>query len=304
MRARLPDLEGTVGRDGVNLGFEVHGDGDIAVLLLPTWTIIHSRFWKLQVPYLARHYRVVTYDGPGNGRSDRSADPRRYSAGAYAADALAVLDVCGVDRAVVVGLSLGAQYGVRLASQHPARVSALVLVGPALPLAPPAAERASIAAAFTKPYPANPRGWEKYNLAYWHDHYEDFATFFFRQVFPEPHSTKAIEDAIGWAGETGPHILEAAEAGSDSPFEGSAGSLEAGTAAADLWSGLMRRLTCPVMVVHGTADRIHPHQTGAEAARIASGAFVQFGGSGHMPNVREPVRFNLELRRFIEGLPA
>ena len=75
MTAREPDAEGFVEHLGVKIHYEVHGDGGPTILLLPTWTIVHKRFWKLQVPYLARHYRVVTYDGPGNGRSDRPLDP-------------------------------------------------------------------------------------------------------------------------------------------------------------------------------------------------------------------------------------
>ncbi len=123
MRARQPDVEGVVERDGITLGYEVFGehlgvDGP-TVLLLPTWTIIHARFWKLQVPYLARHYRVVVYDGPGNGRSGRTTDPSRYTFDAYAADAAAVLDECGVERAVAVGVSLGVPYGLRLAGLRP-----------------------------------------------------------------------------------------------------------------------------------------------------------------------------------------
>ena len=152
MRARLPDIASTVLRGGVRLGYEVFGDGPTTVLLLPTWTIIHARFWKMQVPYLARYYRVVTYDGPGNGRSDRVTDPSRFAPESYAADALAVLNEVGVDQAVVVGLSMGGQYGVALATAHPDRVAGLVLVGPALPLVPPSPARALIGDNFTKPY--------------------------------------------------------------------------------------------------------------------------------------------------------
>jgi pimeloyl-ACP methyl ester carboxylesterase len=68
VRARQPDAEGFVQCDGVKIGYEVFGDGTPALLLLPTWTIIHSRFWKLQVPYLARHFRVITFDRPGTWR--------------------------------------------------------------------------------------------------------------------------------------------------------------------------------------------------------------------------------------------
>jgi pimeloyl-ACP methyl ester carboxylesterase len=64
-RARYPDDSGYVERDGVNVYYEVYGEGEPTVLLLPTWSILHSRHWKMQIPYLARHCRVVTFDGRG-----------------------------------------------------------------------------------------------------------------------------------------------------------------------------------------------------------------------------------------------
>src|SRR6201999_310072 len=70
-RARYPDQDGYVERDGVRIFYEVYGAGEQTILLLPTWSIIHSRHWKAQIPYLARHFRVVTFDGRGNGRADR-----------------------------------------------------------------------------------------------------------------------------------------------------------------------------------------------------------------------------------------
>ena len=68
-RARYPDESGYVERDGVCLYYEVYGSGEPTVLLLPTWSIVHSRHWKMQIPYLGRHCRVLTFDGRGNGRS-------------------------------------------------------------------------------------------------------------------------------------------------------------------------------------------------------------------------------------------
>lgn len=288
MRAREPDIQSHVVRDGLKLGYEVFGDGGVTVMLMPTWTIIHSRFWKFQVPYLSRSYRVVTYDGPGNGRSERSTDPDRYSADSYAADALAVLEECGIERAVVVGLSLGAPYGLRLATLHPERVTGLVFIGPALPLTPPSPERSSIAETYLEPYPEDVTGWGKYNVAYWYDHFEDFAEFFFSQCFNEVHSTKAIEDSVGWALDGGPEILEAE--GVERPASGAT--------ATEMLTGL----DCPLLVVHGTDDLIHPHPTGVEAARLGRGSLVSMGGSGHLPNLRDPVAFNLILRDFIDGV--
>ena len=57
---------------------------------------------------------------------------------------------------------------------------------------------------------------------------------------------------------------------------------------------------CPVLVTHGSDDRVIPHETGAEAARLTGGTLITFEGSGHIPNARDPVRFNLALRRFVE----
>lgn len=290
MRARLPDQAGYVERGGVRLGYEVFGDdAGPTILLLPTWTIIHSRFWKMQVPYLSRHFRVITYDGPGNGRSDRVTDPERYGPISYAEDAAAVLEATSTDRAIVVGLSLGGQYGAALAVAHPERVAGLVMIGPSIPLTPPSPERAAAAEGFGKPYPDGVEGWGKYNLAYWHDHYADFAQFFFGQCFNEPHSTKPIEDSVGWALEAGPEILEA---------EWAAPILTQD------WPGYMGRVQCPTLVIHGTRDRISPHARGVEAARLTGAVMLSMEGSGHIPNVRDPVKVNLAIRDFVERVAS
>src|SRR5829696_2863888 len=114
-RARYPDEEGFVERDGMRLFYEVYGEGDDTLFLLPTWSLIHSRHWKMQIPYFARHFRVLTMDGLGNGRSDRCRDPGRYGAAEFARDCLAVMNVTETDRAVMASLSRGAQYQLELA---------------------------------------------------------------------------------------------------------------------------------------------------------------------------------------------
>ena len=70
-----------------------------------------SRHWKFQVPHLARHHRVVTFDGRATGQSDRPAGPENYTVEMFAGDALAVLDAtahrAGSARRSVVRVAVG-----------------------------------------------------------------------------------------------------------------------------------------------------------------------------------------------------
>src|SRR3954463_3321052 len=134
-RARYPDEAGYVERDGVRSYYEVYGSGEPTVFLLPTWSIIHSRHWKMQIPYLARHCRVLTFDGRGNGRSDRPESG--YDEREFAADALAVMDATGTESATLVSLSLGAQRALILAAEQPERVESAVFICPSVPFGEP-----------------------------------------------------------------------------------------------------------------------------------------------------------------------
>jgi pimeloyl-ACP methyl ester carboxylesterase len=196
-RARYPDDEGFIERDGVRVFWESYGQGEVTVLFLPTWTLVHSRHWKAQIPYFARHFRVVTFDPRGNGRSDRPLDPEAYDEREFAQDALAVMDECGVREAFCVGLSTGTQRGLLLAAEHPERVSGLVFVGPMFPISPLRSLKARLARRFvdalaTRP-PLTTRGWGKYSPHYWqHGGYADFVQWWAEKMLPEPHSTKQI----------------------------------------------------------------------------------------------------------------
>ena len=210
-RARYPDSDGYVERDGVRVHYEVFGSGEATVLLLPTWSIVHSYAWKMQVPYLARHFRVITFDARGNGLSDRPEEPEAYAEAEYAADAIAVLDATQTEQAFVVGHSMGCQRGLMLAADHPDRVAGAVFIGPAVPLAAQTA-RARAADSFDDELDSYD-GWAKYNRHYWLSDYAAFLSFFFSQIFTEPHSTKQIEDCVGWGLQTTPETLIATQLG-------------------------------------------------------------------------------------------
>jgi pimeloyl-ACP methyl ester carboxylesterase/predicted glycosyltransferase len=287
-QAVLPNTTGSVVRDGVAIGYAVYGEGSTTVLLMPTWTVVHSRFWKGQIGYLARHFRVVTWDGRGNGRSDRPVGAAAYRDVEYASDALAVLDATATPRAVVVGLSWGVTWALHLAALAPERVLAIMGVGASSNLTVLRAGRDVVE--WDEP-PTNTEAWAKYNRGYWlHGGYDDFIDFFFGQMFNESHSTKQREDAVGWARETTPQVLADSSAG----MHGYDGVVTTPI------EEVCAHIHCPVLLVHGSADAISPPAVSWRLAALTGGSVVLLEGSGHGPMSRDPVQVNHLVREFVE----
>ena len=280
MRAREPDYEGTVERDGVRVGYDVYGTGEPTIVLLTSWAIVHARQWKAQVPYLARRFRVITVEGRGNGRADRPGTEEAYSdrelrrrrhSGA------------GRDRS-------GPGRGRRPVAGRPARAAAGGLVsgaggrggrdGTALPW--------PIPPDFFEPKDSY-EGWEKANMHYWLADYRGWVEFFISQVFSEPHSIKQREDGVSWGLDTTPETLLLTGPAVAAPTEAEA-------------EAICRLVRCPVLIMHGDQDAIVPYETGVAIARWTGGQMVTFHGGGHAPNGRDPVQANLLIRSFAESL--
>ena len=113
-------------RDGVRLYYEDHGTGP-AVLLTHGygWS---SQTWRGQVAAFKDRYRIIVWDMRGHGESDYPDDPALYSRAHTVADMAALLDACGVDQAVIGGLSLGGYSTLAFHIAHPERCKALLLI--------------------------------------------------------------------------------------------------------------------------------------------------------------------------------
>jgi hypothetical protein len=97
---------------------------------------------------------------------------------------------------------------------------------------------------------------------------------------------------VGWGLETDPEILIATHVGRRAgPTSDPEGAAE-----------LARRVRCPILVVHGDEDAVRPLAIGERLAELTGGTLVTMAGAGHAPHVRDPVRFNLLLREFIDSL--
>ena len=286
MRAKLPSEDGFVERDGVKLHYEIYGDGPETMVFVPPWCIAHSRIYKAQLPYFSERFRCITYDGRGNGQSDRPADVKAYSLDHYVADALAVMDATDAGQAILVGLSFGGMLASVLAAHHPERVKAAILVGTISSIGPA-----------NHPYLANKHfdtkqerfdGWKKFNREHWLADYPDFAEHFVRNMHSEPHSTKQIEDGIDWAGDTtGPVLVKTIDARMIPPHF-------------DVSEAMYRKIRCPVLLIHGENDQIQHCARAKAVAEVINAELVTIPGGGHNPLGRIPAKTNALIVDFLD----
>ena len=125
--------------------------------------------------------------------------------------------------------------------------------------------------------PVTLEGWAKWNRHYWLRDWPGFLEFFFTETFTEPHSTKQIEDAIGWGLETDPEtIVRGMEA--DWPND------------REQALRLCAQVQCPTLVIQGSEDAIvGPARGAAVADAIPRRTLITLEGCGHAPHLRDPV---------------
>lgn len=322
-RARYPDEEGFVERDGVRLFYEVYGSGEPTLLFFYPWCLNPARMWKAQIPYLAGRFRVVTFDPRGSGRSDRPRGVEPYLLHEHVADALAVMDAAGTQSAVLVSVSIGARAALLVAADHAERVDGLALIGPFVPVTawPPDRTRRRT---FVDPRPTR-RAIRTAAMSLWYSpklitsrSYRRFVSqvkpleafqIFTRErmvrdrdtvvrwlvstvIVPERHSTRQIEDTLEWVADVDPRTLADSFVALDiDPRAALMGRPEI--------LACCRRVRCPVLVIHGTEDIASPPEWGAALANATGGRVAWIEG-GHAVQARYPVEVNLLLREFAE----
>ena len=228
--------------------WEAYGDGD-ALLLIQG--LGYARWgWDPVVPGLAERYRVLTFDNRGIGESDKPEGP--YTAREMAADALQVLDEAGVERAHVVGASLGGMIAQELAVQAPARVAKLVLC-----CTTPGGEAAV-------PMPA-------VTVAL----FQEGPT-----LAPEVALRKFVANALaaGAPDELVDEIYRRRLANPPDPA-----GWQAQAAAGTTFPGVDGGITAPTLIVTGTDDNVvDPRNSDVLAARIPGARVERLEGTGHL----------------------
>lgn len=284
MHAASPHIEGRIERDGVAIHYEAHGSGDHTILfLVPWWPLIDSRCFKAQIPYFSEHFRCITHDPRGNGKSDRPTDREAYGLQNYMDDALAVLDALDVEKVILFGHSCAGVVCAALAAFHPERVEAVITIGTVCPLAKPHTHRPP--RNFHRTF-ENHEGWQKYNREYWLKDYPDFAQFFSEQMFTEPHSTKQIEDCVEWSKGSAAEFLIAAVQGPKGP-------------GVVMNEAAYRKTECPFLVIHGENDMVIPVEASRIVAELTGGELVVLPDAGHNSHARISAKINTMVRDFL-----
>lgn len=258
----------------VRLAFDVDGDG-------PPLLLVHGlgycrEGWGPAAALLAKHFRVIRFDNRGVGDSDAPRGP--YTVGHLTRDALAVLDAASVERAHVIGVSLGGLVAQLLAAATPERVERLVLVG-------------------TTPGGIHAHGVPGPSLrllaeAPALDREELLRRLVANALSPHTLSQRPdlVEEILAYRRRRAPHL---------GPW--------LSQAAAGAWFGLTGRrqpISTPTLVLHGSDDAVMDIRNGELLKRGIPGAdLVVFEDTGHLLFWEEPERFADTVRAFLEAAP-
>jgi pimeloyl-ACP methyl ester carboxylesterase len=248
----------TVTRDGTELVYWTWpGSGPPTLLLHGIGN--YGRYWDLFADAVAGRLALVAPDARGHGESGRPAEG--YAPADFTADAMAVLDRLEIDRAVVVGHSMGGLHSINLTARHPERVRALVIVDASPDPLPAGAERAQRLLTGRPPRFANRKEARAYlertSPGYTAAVYENRLAFAFREQDGE----------LVWRSE--PAALERIMTGR-MPTE-------------DRWDALAR-IACPTLVVRGTRSNVLSDDAAHEMVRsLADGRLMEVDAGHNVP---------------------
>lgn len=260
---------------GVRIRFDVRGEG-------PPILFLHGlacgrRMWAGALRRLASDYRCIVPDFPGHGASSTPDEPHHYGEAAFARAALAVLDHLGIERAVVVGHSMGGGIAYELAIAHPARVAALCTVDTGSGSDDPAAYlvrtvsmsallRSEGIAGYTETLAASP-------LMAPYVRRSRRAARHLRLLVGQ-HPAAGIARVIDGVNATRPATQDRA----------------------------LEHVSCPVLVINGALDESCLRSGRLARLRIAGAQLVEIAGAGHMLPLEDPHAFERVLTDWLRAL--
>jgi pimeloyl-ACP methyl ester carboxylesterase len=257
----------------------------------PTLIFIHGlagrwQNWLENIPFFARDHRVIAMDLPGFGESEMPIEP--ISINGYARTVDKLCDAVGVDSGVIIGNSMGGFIGAELAIRFPARVERLCLVGAAgLSIESLRTERQRGVRHRTENVVFFNLGWlATRSPAMTARRRLRRMILLLVAAHPERLSGALTAELVRGAGKPG--FSDALDALCRYPIRDRLGDI-----------------ACPTLIVWGDKDRLVPVKDAHEFERlITDSRKVIYADTGHLPMVERPVRFNDDLRLFLEEPPG
>ena len=204
--------------------------GDTPATLLLHGIGNYGRYWDFFADAVAGRLRLIATDARGHGESGKPANG--YAPEEFVADAIAVLDTLAIERAVIVGHSMGGTHAIRLAAAHPDRVERLVVVDAGPEPMPEGSERAR-RLSLERP--------ERFE-------YADEALAYLRRTSPG-YSEEVYANRMRWLfrEDVGDVVWRSSR--------DALASIMSSASRGDLWDAL-RAIRCPVLVVRGTRSNV------------------------------------------------
>jgi len=251
--------------NGTELYYEEYGSGNPLILLhgLTANILMYTR----EIEYLKNHFHVVALDSRGHGKSEK---PSSYTLNDHVKDVISLMDHLNINRASIMGISMGSYIAQGVALTIPDRVDKLILVS------------------------AKSNGKTSSMMRLFTEHTEELEGLDYMEKIN--HVSK--------------YIFHNMEAVANELFKGTDESLilttEQQTAANKALEGFdfrheLQKVTAQTLVVSGTYDGLNPPEEGKEiGSLIRDSQFVEFTESGHSPNVEEPEKFKQIVTEFLQ----
>ena len=267
--------------DGVDLAFEDTGSGAPVVFVHEFAGDLRS--WEPQVRYLSRRYRCITWNARGFPPSDVPEDTGAYSQDRARDDVRAVLDALDIDRAHVVGLSMGGFATLHFGLAYPERARSLVVAGVGYGAEPEQRER------FRSEADTTARLLRTEGMAAWARTYSVGPTRVQLQN-KDPRGWREFADMLAEHSATGSaHTQQGVQKERPSVFD---------------LAGAMRALTVPTLVVTGDEDWPCLIPSVFMKRTIPSAGLLVVPNTGHTVNIEEPAAFNAALAEFFAQVDA
>jgi 3-oxoadipate enol-lactonase len=265
--------------------YEVHGTGD--PLLLIMGLAADSTAWMFQVPDFEQHYRTIVFDNRGVGRTSKPAGP--YTMHQMADDAAGLLDALAVDRAHVVGVSMGGMIAQELAIRYPGRVRSLVL---ACTYPEPDAEIERNRRFTVEKLGGSVTSEGELEVDFKAIHPMDFL----QQLLPTVFNPEFIAREL-------PKLIQVFSGALQYGFSMEAILGQVAAAMSHKATDRLHEIAVPTLVITGDADRLIPPANSDILAKYIPGAkLVRVPGGSHGFNFETPDVFNRAVLEFLAGV--